>query len=728
MSILVVFLLFIGASSYADKSTPDLPDLIIELVTWSPQFPVVDDDYERIRFKITVRNIGAARASKFAICVAVGDMHVATNWVQFLPPGKCFTVETKSKLTRNPGSYPVAVKVDGYADSHLKKMKMPMNNMVAESDENNNMLHDSITCIPKGTAPPAGQTPFPSHNCSDSLDPELPPKPKLMGYVRSSVSGQIVSEAQVALGMSTKATTDKTGKYIFKTLNFNPGAITITATGYHLFRKSSPNISPDPLQIDFYIHPLGSETAIDVGGVNFIYFDDSIKRFLETTNKAGKIEQRGSYKVGEYKGEGFSFGYSVTLYARNHAYYYTNRMNKEYSDAAKTSLKYGGVSYAPVRVHKNINGQDTTLGHFFIDQQGNILTNEDAIEGLFTAIHALGEQNSHAYIDSSIQDFKDLRQELYDKRSKYSEIVGWGIALRALDDTFAIATGMASGDIMGVSGAVFAFADSVAFYNKLINMRKAAADPNKTFPDLESLNKYVIGPLKTSHTTIGSVADLWPVAKAFVWKQKPHDFLDDMFMSMSWNSAWKETLKANKGKIGMSIASQVGELIKLIENPDEMTENAMGWEIQTCGLIAMVNKVIKVLGNSKDGVGSLQEAQQLRNLKYNCAQIAYSYGKLTQAVYQIIEHRKKSTISGWLYSRFKPVWNKVIFKGTLPSGSELEIVQEIAKLLSGYEDSSGNFVKGSAQCMAEAFFDDFRLTGLQKAWTMARIKEKKGIL
>jgi len=347
---------------------------------------------------------------------------------------------------------------------------------------------------------------------------------------------------------------------------------------------------------------------------------------------------------------------------------------------------------------------------------------------LFTAIHALGEQNSHVYIDSAIQDFKDLRQELFDKRSKYSEIVGWGIALRALDDTFAIVTGMASGDIMGVSGAVFAFADSVAFYNKLINMRKAAEDPSTTFPDLESLNKNVIGPLKVSHTTVSSVADLWPVAKAFVWKQKPHDFLDDMFVSMSWNSAWKETLKANKGKIGVNIASQVAALVNLIENPDEMTENALGWEIQTCGLIAMVNKVIKVLGNAKDGVGSPKEAARLRNLKYHCAQIAYSYGKLTQAVYQVIEQRKKSTISGWLYSRFKPVWNKVIFKGTLPSGSDLEIVQEVARRLSGYEDSSGNFVKGSSQYMAEAFFDDFRLTGLQKAWTMARIKEREDIL
>jgi len=281
---------------------------------------------------------------------------------------------------------------------------------------------------------------------------------------------------------------------------------------------------------------------------------------------------------------------------------------------------------------------------------------------------------------------------------------------------------------MGVSGAVFSFADSIVFYNKLIAMRKAAADPSKTFPDWEGMNKNVIGPLKISHTAVSSVADLWPLAKSIMWKQKPHNFLDDMFVSMSWNSAWKETIKANKGKIGVNIATQVAELIKLIENPDELTEKALGWEIQTCGLTAMVNKVIKVLADVKDGVGSLKETEQLRYLKYHCAQIAYSYGKLTQDVYQEIENRKKSTISGWLYSSFKPVWNQVIFKGTLPSGSDLEIVQEIAKLLSGYTDDSGNFVVGSAQCMAEAFFDDFRLTGLQKAWLMARIKAKENIL
>jgi len=716
--------------SHSASSGENLPDLVIELVTWSPQFPQETVNYANTRFKITVRNIGQGQASRFAITVALDDMHVATEWVRFLPAGKCITVETKSKLTRRPGSHPVAVKVDGNADSRLAKMAAPMNNMVKESNEKNNTWFGTITYLPKGTSPPEGTTPLPLHTCSDSLEPDVKPEPqpKLSGFVRDAVTSKTVAGAVIDLGASIKATTDNKGRYIIKTLDFTPGAIVVTATGYHPCRKEGPVIDMKVQQMDFYINPLGSEIRINVGGEDFKYFAAQIKRFLKANNEDGSAYQIGSYDVGSYKGEGFSFGYSISQYARNHLYYFDNPSNTEYRDASKTSLNYGGTCYAPVRVYNNVGGKEITLGHFFIDKEGNFLTQENKIEGLYTAIHALGDQNSILKIDAAIQDFKDLRQELYDKRSKFNEIVTYSIALRAIDDTFAIVTGMASGDLMGVTGAVFAFADSVAFYNKLIAMKQQAADTSKTFPDWEGLNKYVIGPLKISHTAVSPVADLWPLAKAITWKQSPHNFLDDIFVSWSWNDAWKTAIKENRGKIGVSIATGVAELIKLIENPDELTEQALGWELQTCGLTATVNTVIKVLSDAKDGIGSQGEVEGLRNLKYHCAQIAYSYGKLTQSVYQELEHRKKTTISGWLYSHFKPVWNRVIFNGTLPSGSDLQIVQEIAKLLSGYTDDSGNFIKGSAQHMAEAFYDDLRLTGLQKAWTMTRIKEKANIL
>ncbi|MBN1223181.1 MAG: hypothetical protein JXB23_08010 [Candidatus Aminicenantes bacterium] len=734
--ILLTGLAFFGwLLSVSSGSAKDLPDLVIELVTWSPQFPQDLVNYENTRFKITVRNIGKATASNFSITVALDDMHVASEWVKFLPPGKCITVETKSRLTRSPGSHPVVVKVDGNAETRLAKMNAPMNNMVAESNENNNWWYGTITYLPQGTSPLQGFKPFPAHTCTDVLEPETKPRmsepetePKLSGFVRDAVTGNTVTGATVDLGGSVKVTADHRGRYIIKTLNFNPGAIVVTASGYHPFRKENPIIDLKPQQMDFYINPLGSESTIDVGGETFMYFDAQIKRFLKSTHEDGSAYQIGSYEVGSYRGEGGSFGYSITLYARNHFYFFSNPMNTEYRDAARTSLNCYGASYAPVRVFKKGSGKEATIGHFFINKSGNILTQDSKIEALYTAIHALGDQNSFQKIDAAIQDFKDLRQELFDKRSKFSDIVGWGIALRAIDDTFAIVTGIASGDLMGTSGAIFTLADSVAFYNKLIAMKQQAADPSKTFPDWDSVNTYVIAPLKISHTAVSSVADLWPLAKAIVWKQSPHNFLDEIFMSWSWNDAWKTTLKKNKGKIGMTMATQVAELIKMIEDPDALTEKALGWEIQTCGLTAMVNKVIQVLTDAKDGVGSLKELDGLQNLKYNCAQIAYSYGKLTQDVFQEIENRKKSTISGWLYSRFKPVWNQIIFNGSLPSGSELQIVQEIAKRLSGYIDGSGNFVKGSSQCMAEAFFDDLKLTALQKAWTMTRIKEKAGTL
>jgi len=719
--------IFLGSLlSFSPRPDQSQADLIIELVTWSPQFPQDMVNYENTRFKITVRNIGQATASNFAITVALDDIHVAGEWVKFLPPGKCITVETKSRLTRKPGSHPVAVKVDGNAESRAASMKIPMNNMVAESNENNNTWYGTITYLPQGASPPEGIAPLPAHTCTDILEPEA--IPKLSGFVRNALSGKTVAGAVVDLGAAIKATTDNRGRYGIKTLSFTPDAIVVTAAGYHPYRKEGPVIDLKPQQMDFYINPLGSESTIDVGGELFTYFDAQIKRFLEAIADDGSAYQIGSYKVGSYQGEGFSFGYSITLYARNHFYDFAHPMNSEYSDAAKTSLNCNGTCYAPVRVFKTVDGKEITVGHFFISKDGNILTQENRIEGLYTAIHALGNQNSIQKIDSAIQDFKDLRQELFDKRSKFNEIVGWGIKLRGLDDAFAIVTGMASGDLMGVTGAIFTFADSIAFYNKLIDMKKKSADPSKTFPDWEGLNNYVIGPLKIAHTAVSPVADLWPLAKSIAWKQSPHNFLDDIFVSWSWNDAWKTTIQKNKGKIGVSIATGIGELIKLIEDPDAFTEKALGWEIQTCGLTAMVNKVIQVLTDAKDGISSEAEIEGLRNLKYHCAQIAYSYGKLNQDVFQELENRKKTTISGWLYSQFKPAWNRIFFDGTLPSGSDLQIVQEIAKRLSGYSDDSGNPVKGSSQCMAEAFFDDLRLTALQKAWTMTRIVEKANVL
>ena len=112
-----------------------LPDLVIEHVTWSPQFPQDVVDYKNTKFKITVRNRGQAPAENFSVTVAVGGTHVAMMTIEYLSPQRCVVIESSSFLTRSPGKYAVRVFVDGHADSRLAQMKLAMNNKIAESDD-----------------------------------------------------------------------------------------------------------------------------------------------------------------------------------------------------------------------------------------------------------------------------------------------------------------------------------------------------------------------------------------------------------------------------------------------------------------------------------------------------------------------------------------------------------------------------------------------------------------
>ena len=177
----------------------------------------------------------------------------------------------------------------------------------------------------------------------------------------------------------------------------------------------------------------------------------------------------------------------------------------------------------------------------------------------------------------------------------------------------------------------------------------------------------------------------------------------------------------NKNKA--NFASLTGEVVKLLEDPDGLTEKACDWEMQTCALIAMVNKVIDVLEDARTGMQNQKEVKELRNLKYNCAQIANIWGKLEEDVHKEMKNRKKNTIAGRLFTTFRPVWNVVMFGGDLPDNPG-EAAEEVIKILKGYKDSNEKFVNGIAQYQIEAYMKDLILSGCQADWTNKWIKKK----
>ncbi len=110
-------------------SSPSLPDLIIETITWSPEYPAIGNT---VTFTVTIKNQGSGKSDSSKVAYYIDDNDLALDYVNPIDPGDSAT-ETFTWTAE--------------AGSHTIKAVADSNNEVTESDETNNVKMYSLSTL-----------------------------------------------------------------------------------------------------------------------------------------------------------------------------------------------------------------------------------------------------------------------------------------------------------------------------------------------------------------------------------------------------------------------------------------------------------------------------------------------------------------------------------------------------------------------------------------------------
>ena len=459
--------------------------------------------------------------------------------------------------------------------------------------------------------------------------------------------------------------------------------------------------------IDLQVKLIPSE--VRVGGLTFKYLDSNIRQYLNEDE---------DYRVGEYHGSDTPTYTYFGLGAVRHEYYFTNPG----VESAKMNLSYKGTSYAPVRIFKRQEGggEGQTVGHLFIDQQGNVVGGEDARETIYVlcvGMHNFGELTPYR-LDEEIRFYKDLRNLIWDMAGKFDRIVQAGLALKGLETAISVYLDVAvSGD---VAGAAMTTASSAIFFKQIIDR----TDPNNANKPhtLDDAAK-AVETVKLLKTWQGS-AELFAKLNNLNRLKGAHvaDVLDDLFPA--WAALDPMELESQLDSMKLEagdkkdILGLAYDTFQLVEQSDAHTQKAVAWKVQTAGLSAMVNEVIEVLEGVKNGLQSAQEAENVMVLKYTCSNMSLIYAQLLEDVIDYNEFRKHYTISGNIY------------RGLRASAERLGVVSEHStegarQLISAFKGDGTEKNPGMAYYQMKGYYLDTDLAAYQTKWTLERVKEKQ---
>jgi hypothetical protein len=459
--------------------------------------------------------------------------------------------------------------------------------------------------------------------------------------------------------------------------------------------------------IDLQIKLVPSE--VWVGGLTFKYLDPDIRQYLNDDE---------DYQVGEYHGSDTPTYTYFGLGAVKHEYYFTNPG----VESAKMNLSYKGKSYAPVRIFKRKDGggEGETVGHLFIDQQGNVLVGEDARETIYVlclGMHNFGELTTYR-LDEEIRFYKSLRDLIRDMASKFDRMVQAGLALKGLETAISVYLDVAVGG--DVAGAAMTTASSAIFFKQIID-RTDPSNTNK--PQTLDDAARAVETVKLVKTWQGS-AELLSKLNNLNRLKGAHmaDVLDDLFPT--WAALDPMELESQLDSMKLEaedkkdILGLAYDTFQLVEQSDDHTQKAVAWKVQAAGLSAMVNEVIEVLEGVKNGVQSAAEAENIMVLKYTCSNMSLIYAQLLEDVIDYNEFRKHYTISGNIY------------RGLRGSAERLGVVSEHStegarQLISAFKGDGTEKNPGMAYYQMKGYYLDTDLAAYQTKWALERVKEKQ---
>jgi hypothetical protein len=458
-------------------------------------------------------------------------------------------------------------------------------------------------------------------------------------------------------------------------------------------------------------------SEIIVGGLKFQYQDLELSKYLDKGEK---------YRVGEYYGgDTVSYNY-YGLGALKHQYNYWIDPSMR---CASMNLSYKGKSYAPVRIYKVLEekqGDGTTevtqetVGHLFIDRQGNVIGGDDALETLYVihlGMHTFGTPTK-ARLREEISFYKSLRGVVQNMAGKFDNMIKAGLALKGLETAVSVYLDLTvSGDW---TGAAITTASSAIFFKQIIDR----TDPDNIHKPqtLEDVSK-AVETVKLTKTwydgaqLVGKLDDLkrlkGPHSATALKRLFPAwDAMNPTELEKQLESAKLET-SDKKDILGLAY-----DTFQLVEQSDEHTQKAVAWKIQAAGLIAMLNEIIEVLEGIQNGMATAAEAENVMTLKYLCSNMTMGYALLLEDVIKTNEFRKHWTFSGNIY------------RGLRGTAEKLGVVSEHStegaeQLIAAFKGDGTEQNPGMAYYQMQGYYLDTALASHKTKWTLERVKEKQ---
>jgi hypothetical protein len=221
------------------------PDLIVESLTHSPASPNTTDE---ITFTAVVKNQGQGSAGPSTLELLVGGETPGANGTQFsvpaLAPSATYTVQRKKTL--------------GTAQGYTNTATADLNNVLPESNENNNITTDSFNVVAAG--PIASKLAFDKQPVNTFVDSAIPSftvkvldsNGNLVPAATNEVSIAVNSGTGTLHGTLLKAAVNGIATFNDVSLD-SAGAFTLKATSSNLTQAVSTSfnvISPPPLHPD----------------------------------------------------------------------------------------------------------------------------------------------------------------------------------------------------------------------------------------------------------------------------------------------------------------------------------------------------------------------------------------------------------------------------------------------------------------------------------------------